>query len=114
MGLEAVIERILADTEENTKTSTSLKEYIQALDSDGRLHLQHVSLVRFNPFDETGGDQSFALAMLDRNGDGVVLSSLHARELTRVYGKPVKGGRPEGYQFSEEETRAVSSALGKK
>ncbi len=50
-------------------------------------------LVRYNPFEETGGNQSFALALLDANGDGWVLSSLHARSGTRVYAKAIAGGR---------------------
>ena len=54
--------------------------------------VQHVGLVRYNPFQETGGDQSFALALLDKRGDGVVVSSLHSRSVTRFYAKPVKGG----------------------
>ena len=54
---------------------------------------QRVGLVRYNPFEETGGNQSFALALLDADGDGWVLSSLHARTGTRVYAKAIVGGR---------------------
>ena len=58
---------------------------------------QRVGLVRFNPFEDTGGNQSFALALLDAEGNGWVLSSLHARTGTRVYAKPITrrpiGGR---------------------
>jgi hypothetical protein len=53
---------------------------------------QRVGLVRYNPFEETGGNQSFALALLDAAGDGWVLSSLHARSGTRVYAKAIKAG----------------------
>ena len=48
---------------------------------------QRIGLVRFNPFEDTGGNQSFALALLDGRGDGFVVSSLHARTGTRVYAK---------------------------
>ena len=54
---------------------------------------QRVGLVRYNPFEETGGNQSFALALLDADGDGWVLSSLHARSGTRVYAKAITAGR---------------------
>ena len=57
-----------------------------------RQAFQRVGLVRYNPFEETGGNQSFALALLDADGDGWVLSSLHARSGTRVYAKAITRG----------------------
>ncbi len=70
---------------------------------------QRVGLVRFNPFEDTGGNQSFALALLDGEGNGWVLSSLHARSGTRVYAKAIRGGRSDG-ALSEEETDAIKQA----
>ena len=58
-----------------------------ALETAGLRAFQRVGLVRYNPFEETGGNQSFALALLDAEGNGWVLSSLHARQGTRVYAK---------------------------
>ena len=75
-----------------------------------RRSFQRIGLVRFNPFEDTGGNQSFALALLDANGDGVVLSSLHSRTGTRVYAKAVNGGRSET-ALSDEETQAVRDAM---
>ena len=63
------------------------------LEGAQRRAFQRVGLVRYNPFEETGGNQSFALALLDAAGDGWVLSSLHARSGTRVYAKAIKAGR---------------------
>jgi Protein of unknown function (DUF4446) len=71
--------------------------------------LQRVGLVRFNPFEDTGGNQSFALALLDAEGNGWVLSSLHARTGTRVYAKAIRAGRSDG-ALSEEETAAIKQA----
>src|SRR5206468_2547171 len=70
---------------------------------------QRVGLVRYNPFEETGGNQSFALALLDADGDGWVLSSLHARSGTRVYAKSIKAGLAEA-GLSAEETDALKQA----
>jgi hypothetical protein len=70
-------------------------------------------LVRYNPFQDTGGDQSFALALLDKRGDGVVVSSLHSRTMTRFYAKPIKGG-VSPLSLSEEEVQAVQQAMGSK
>jgi hypothetical protein len=71
-----------------------------------------VGLVRFNPFEDTGGNQSFALAMLDGNGDGFVVSSLHARAGTRIYAKAVTGGSSDA-ALSDEEGEALRQAMAK-
>ena len=71
--------------------------------------IQRVGLVRFNPFQETGGDQSFAIALLDQHANGLVVSSLHSRTETRVYAKPIEGGRSR-YTLSEEEEQALQQA----
>jgi hypothetical protein len=80
------------------------------IESTLRTALQRVGMVRFNPFEETGGNQSFALALLDAQGNGFVISSLHARAGTRIYGKALQGGRAET-ALSTEETEAVRIAL---
>lgn len=70
---------------------------------------QRVGVVRYNPFEDTGSNQSFALAMLDAQGDGFVLSSLHSRQSTRVFLKQVAGGRVET-AVSDEEAEAIRVA----
>ena len=75
-----------------------------------RRSFQRIGLVRFNPFEDTGGNQSFALALLDQAGDGFVISSLHARAGTRVYGKAVAKGTSES-NLSAEESEALRLAL---
>lgn len=85
---------------------------IQKLKEASKLHVQHVSLKRFNPFGDTGGDQSFILALLDGNKDGVVITSLHSRENTRFYVKSVNGGVGVEHPLSDEEQKIISR-LGK-
>lgn len=76
-----------------------------------RRHLQRVAVVRFNPFGDTGGDQSFTAALLNEKGSGLVISSLHNRDKTRMYAKPVKEGGEDGYSFSKEEKQTIKRAL---
>ena len=80
------------------------------LEAAQRRAFQRVGLVRFNPFEETGGNQSFALALLDAGGNGWVLSSLHARSGTRVYAKAIKAGRADA-ALSDEESAAIGQAM---
>ncbi len=79
------------------------------LESRSQRSLQRIGLVQFNPFEDTGGNQSFALALLDGRDDGIVISSLHSRGMTRIYAKSLAAGRPEG-ALSDEEAQAVELA----
>ena len=82
----------------------------EAVETRSRGSLQHVGMVRFNPFEDTGSDQSFAIALLDDRRDGIVLSSLHGRGQTRVFAKPVEGGESK-HQLSDEEAQAIRVAI---
>ncbi len=75
-----------------------------------RRSLQHIGMVRFNPFEDTGSDQSFAIALLDDRRDGVVISSLHGRANTRLFAKPVADGAST-HNLSEEEAQAIRIAV---
>jgi len=69
-----------------------------------------IGVVRFNAFQDTGSDLSFALAFLDAHGNGMVLSSIYGREESRTYAKPIEDGKS-SYQLSVEEKDAISRAL---
>ena len=80
------------------------------LEERSRGSLQHIGLVRFNPFEDTGSDQSFAIALLDDRKDGLVLSSLHGRANTRLFAKPVENGESK-HALSTEEAQAIKIAV---
>ena len=82
---------------------------LRAIESTGRHAVQRVGLVRYNPFEDTGGNQSFALALLDADANGVVLSSLHSRQATRVYLRTIVAGRCDA-ALSAEEAEALRQA----
>lgn len=82
---------------------------LRAIESDARHAVQRVGIVRFNPFEDTGGNQSFVVALLDAQANGVLLTSLHARTGTRVYLRTVVGGRCD-VPLSAEETEALRQA----
>ena len=72
--------------------------------------LQKIGLVRFNPFKEIGGDQSFSIAVLDASNNGFVITSHYGRDSNRVYAKPVGNGKS-SYSLSKEEQGAVNKAM---
>jgi len=70
-----------------------------------------INIVRFNPFDDIGGDQSFVLTLLNQDNDGVVITSLHNRDITRIYGKPIKNGEGDNITLSKEEKLAIVKTI---
>lgn len=72
--------------------------------------VQHVGMVRYDAFEDVGGQLSFSCALLDDRGDGVVITSINGRQDTRVYAKPVTGGRS-SHNLSGEENAAIKQAL---
>jgi hypothetical protein len=104
--LDAHIARVV---EVGTKLE-QLAELHEHLEARSRGSLQHIGVVRFNPFEDTGSDQSFAIALLDDRRDGIVLSSLHGRGQTRVFAKPVEGGESK-HTLSDEEAQAIRIAV---
>ena len=109
-SLEAVLDAHLDKVFAVARELDGLTARTTSLEVAQRRSFQRVGLVRYNPFEETGGNQSFALALLDAAGDGWVLSSLHARSGTRVYAKAIKAGRTDA-GLSGEETTAIQQAL---
>ena len=82
---------------------------LEAAEAQGQRSVQGVGVVRYNPFADTGSNQSFVVAMLDARGDGFVLSSLHSRQQTRVFLKQVTRGKAET-ALSDEENEAIRKA----
>ena len=108
--LEAVLDAHLDKVFAVARELDELTARTAVLEAAQKRAFQRVGFVRFNPFEETGGNQSFALALLDAAGDGWVLSSLHARSGTRVYAKAIKGGRADA-ALSDEESAAIGQAM---
>ncbi len=70
--------------------------------------VRHVRTLRYNPFPDQGGNQSFSTAWLDEKGDGVIITGLHARDTMRVYAKPIRN-RVSDFELTVEERDALAS-----
>lgn len=109
-SLPGLLDDLLKDSEETKKALEILNKKCDTLENEGNLHIQKIGLERFNPFKDTGGDQSFVLALVDKEDTGVVISSLHTRTGTRWYAKKVVKGKGSEYELSDEEQKALKSA----
>jgi len=109
-GIDEILDRQLKSVESLSERVDALNKLHHELEHLSQRTLQKVAVIRYNPFSDTGGDQSFAIALLDSLGNGVVVSSLHSRTDTRVFAKPVQSGRSK-FQLSDEEQDAIRKAL---
>ncbi len=104
-------EEVVEETTDFKRDLDKIKEHLLEIEKLGLQHLQRVELFRFNPYDDTGGDQSFTTALLDSKGNGIVLTSLHARSGTRIFAKPIVLGRGAKQSLSEEEEKVINLAM---
>ena len=109
-SMKAVLENLLKDSTQSKKDLDEIIRYCAKIDRDSHYSIQKVGLVRFNPFKDTGGDQSFILSLLDGRDNGVVISGLFSRSGTRWYAKRVREGKGVEYELSEEEKKALKEA----
>ena len=108
--LSAVLADLLEKQEISDKESQSLKIRVADLENKSLHVIQRIGLVRFNPFNDTGGDQSFSLALLDAQETGIIVTSLYARTGVRWYIKTVKRGKGVEHELSNEEAQSLHKA----
>ena len=109
-NFKSIMETLLKDVGIAKKDIDNLKLYCDKIQKEGFLHIQKIGLVRFNPFKDTGGDQSFILSLVDGNDTGVIISGLYARSGTRWYAKRIIKGKSIEHELSEEEKKALKEA----
>lgn len=110
-SIEETISILMRDMKEFKEFRHELEKYLKLAESRLRGSISGLGVVRFNPFtgEGQGGNQSFALAVLDELGQGVVLSTLYSRDRVGVYAKPL-AAFASTYELSDEEKQAVERA----
>ncbi len=105
-----VLEENMVKSDRLEKEVKKIHENIQKLTNNTEGYYQKTGLVRFNPFERVGGEQSYSLALLDNKKTGVVVTFLYTHEGVRTYVKQVEGGRGKGVELSKEEENAIVQA----
>ncbi|MGH7245904.1 MAG: DUF4446 family protein [Candidatus Levyibacteriota bacterium] len=108
--LQALLEDLLKGQDFAKKDIEILQQRCDTIEKEGQFHIQKIGLLRFNPFKDTGGDQSFILALVDGKDTGVVISGLYSRAGTRWYAKKIKDGKGVEHELSDEEKQAIKAA----
>lgn len=108
--IEEDLENYMYRVERVEKQNAEILNYMRNIDNDLNKCIQKIGIVRYNAFQDTGSDLSFALALLDEENNGVVLNGIYSREMSNIYAKPVENGKSK-YTISEEEGLAIEKAM---
>lgn len=110
-NLEEIVNTYVKQLKINRNEMQNIQEEFKKIRKETLKSIQKVGIVRFQAFKDTGGDQSFAITLLDNNEDGFIISSLHGRDVSKMYIKQVENGESQNYKLTEEEQESLNKAL---
>lgn len=107
--LEDTLIQIIDEIKRMNGAQITTDSLIKDINKRLKTSLTGVGIVRFNPFAHSGGNQSFAIAMLNEHGTGVIISTLYGREKTSIFAKPISKFKSE-FELTKEESEALEKA----
>ncbi len=108
--IDEILDSLVEDDKRLKSETAEIRRELKETIDKSRFYFQKMGLVRFNAFGRSGNDQSFALALLNREDSGLMINFIYTHEGVRVYTKKVKQGKGEEYQLSEEEKQALKES----
>ncbi len=111
-NLDEMLEQYVTKVQSLEKRLSAADARLERTETAVQRSIDRTELLRYNAFENMGSDLSFALAILNQEGDGVILSSIHSREESRVYAKPLIKGES-SYNLSKEEQETITKALAR-
>jgi ABC-type Na+ efflux pump permease subunit len=111
-NLHAVLVKHMDLVDQTTRRMDTIEQAVGVLQAQMPGCLQRAHLVRYDAFDDVGGQQSFSVALLNARGDGIVLTSVYSRSDVRVYAKSIENGRS-SHALSQEEERALREVVAR-
>jgi len=108
--IDEILDELLITDNKTRQELEIIKKELHEEIKISTLHIQKVGLVRFNPFERSGGEKSFVITFLNYENSGIVINFIHTRDGLRVYSKKVKNGKSEEFELSEEEKKAIEKS----
>ena len=106
-NIDEILDELLNRDKQTKQELEIVKKELKIEMEKSLLHFQKVGLIRFNPFERSGGDKSFVISLLNYENSGIVINFIHTRDGLRVYSKKIKNGKGEEFELSEEEKKAI-------
>lgn len=110
--LTKIMDMYISKVEKVSEKNKVLEEYITRVDQELGKSIKKVGLVKYDAFNNTKNKLSFALALLDRNNNGIVINNIYGIEDSNAYAKPIEKGKSK-YNLSAEEEDAIKKAMQK-
>lgn len=108
-GVENFLKEVFEKNNQIERDIYKLYKVSQEIKNVATNSISKEAIIRYNPFGDTGGDQSFSIALLDLRDNGMVISSLHSRSGTRIYAKPIISSQS-SHNLTEEEKDVIKKA----
>lgn len=108
--LNEILDELLKHDQDFLKETEDIKKTIKKMIEESKYYFYKIGMVRFNPFGRSGGEQSFVIAVLDKQNNGLVINFIYTRDGLRTYSKKVKNGKGQEYDLSEEEQIAIEKS----
>lgn len=109
-NLEYLLLSHMESLEKSNERVKQLDLQVQGISNELEDCIQKAKVIRYNPFDQMGSDQSFSVALVDKHGDGVVLTGLYSRESSTVFAKPLTNYKSK-YALSNEEMQVIEKTF---
>lgn len=112
-NIDLMLREYIQEVKQIKNENNQIKAYCTKIDNELTFCIQKIGIIRYNAFDNVGGNLSFVLALLDKRNDGIVLNGIYGSKTSNIYSKPIKNGESI-YQLSEEEKEALKQAINNK
>ena len=109
-NLEEMIVLVGKKMNQLEETEDKMEKHLVEVDKRLNKSIRNIETIRFNPFVDAGGNQSFAIALMNDEKNGVVMSSLYARDRMSIFAKPIVNGKSE-FELSSEEKEVLEKAV---
>jgi len=110
-NIENMLKEFIEESREIKNKYEDIDNKINDIYSRLKLCAQKIGIIRYNPFDDVGGDLCFSIAILNENNDGIVINSIYSRDSCYIYAKSVVNGVCPNYKLSNEEELAINEAI---
>ena len=107
--LDEILDQLIINDNKFSKEIELINNQLIKISEEAKFYLQKIGFVRYDPF-EGRGEQSFVVALLDKENSGLVVNFIYTRDGLRVYTKQVKKGQGDKYELSEEEKNAIEKS----
>ena len=108
--IDEILDQLIIIDKKTGQELEAVKKELREEIKNSTLHIQKVGLVRFSPFEKSGGEKSFVITFLNYENSGIVINFIQTRDGLRVYSKKVKNGKSEEFELSDEEKRAIEKS----